>query len=56
MYRFYRKLASGKWKYTETFMSTLDPSYHGLINHCNDEDIEWKLTTTDGIIKFKSKE
>ena len=38
MYKFYRKLASGKWKYSETFKSTLDPYYHELINYCNDNN------------------
>jgi len=32
MYKFYRKLPNGKWKYTEAFNSTLDPNYHELIN------------------------
>jgi hypothetical protein len=46
MYKFYRKLASGKWKYSETFKSTIDPYYHELINYCNDNKegvIDWKL-------------
>ena len=55
MYRFYRKMQSGNWKYCETFNSTLDPNYHELINDCRNLDIDWELRlTSDGTVKFKS--
>lgn len=55
MYKFYRTLWNGKWKYCETFNSTLDPEYHDLINYCTEEKINWKLVSTyDNIIKYSS--
>ena len=41
MYKLYRKLPSGNWKYTEAFNSTLDPNYHYLINDLREDKIEW---------------
>lgn len=52
MYKFYRQLNNGKWKYTESFNSTLDPNYHELINYCNQKDIKWKLINSLNEIKF----
>ena len=53
LYKFYRMMPSGNWKYTEVFNSTLDPEYHALINHCRDNKIDWKLVSTyDNSIKF----
>ena len=43
MYRFYRLIPSGNWKYADTFNSTLDPNYHATINWCRDNNIRWKL-------------
>lgn len=53
MYKFYRQLPSGTWKYSETFNSTLDANYHDLINYCRDENIRWKLVDSQGNIKFQ---
>ena len=55
MYKLYRKLSSGTWKYTDTFNSTLDPNYHEAINYFNNNRIVWKLTDSNGYIKFKSE-
>lgn len=55
MYKFYRKLPSGVWKFTEAFNSTLDPEYHALINHCRIGGIEWKLVDSFGNIKFTNQ-
>jgi hypothetical protein len=55
MYKFYRKLWNGKWKYSEAFNSTLDPDYHDLINYCRANGIEWKLVDSSGKIKFQSQ-
>lgn len=53
LYKFYRMLPSGKYKYTDAFNSTLDPEYHALINHYRDERISWKLVSIfDNSIKF----
>lgn len=41
-YKFY-KLIGDKWKYTETFYSTLDPEYHSYINWCKENNMRWKL-------------
>jgi hypothetical protein len=41
-YKFY-KLLGNKWKYADTFYSTLDPEYHSYINWCKENDIRWKL-------------
>ena len=32
MYKLYRKMPSGNWKYSEAYNSTLDPNYHAVIN------------------------
>lgn len=56
MYRLYRKLPSGNWKYTDTFNSTLDPRYHWHINHFKTEKIEWELRDRDGNVKFRNEE
>lgn len=54
MYKFYRLLPNGKWKYAETYNSTLDPEYHADINYCRDNDIRWKLVSNyDNTIKFQ---
>ncbi len=56
MYKFYRMLHNGKYKYTDTFNSTLDPNYHDLINYCRENDIRWQLIWTyDNSIKFKGQ-
>jgi len=53
MYKFY-KLLNNKWKYAETFNSTLDPNYHAYINWCEDNNIKWKLVrVSDNVIMFK---
>ena len=54
MYKLFRKLPSGKWKYSDAYNSTLDPNYHADINYLNDKGIEWELRNSDGIVKFKS--
>lgn len=54
-YKLYRKMESGKWKYSEAFNSTLDPRYHEIINRLNELDIEWELRDFEGVVKFKSK-
>ena len=46
MYKFYKLLESGVWKYTDTFNSTLDPNYHSYINWCRDNSVKWKLVRT----------
>lgn len=57
MYKFYRMLPSGKWKYSDTYNSTLDPDYHDYINYCNSNNIPWKLVRVyDDKIMFKSEE
>ena len=43
MYKFYKLLGSGKWKYADTFNSTLDPNYHEYINWCKMNNVRWKL-------------
>ena len=53
MYKFYRMLPGGAWKYSETFNSTLDPDYHDLINYCRENGIKWKLVDSFGKIKFE---
>jgi hypothetical protein len=55
VYKMYRKLPSGKWKYTDAFRSTLDPRYHELINDFREDEIEWELRDSEGNVKFKSK-
>lgn len=56
MYKFYRKLWNGKWKYTETFNSTLDPNYHELINDLRETRTEWELRDSQGNVKFKNED
>jgi hypothetical protein len=51
-FKLYRKLPSGKWKYTESYNSTLDPNYHADINYLNDNKIDWELRDSDGKVKF----
>ncbi len=53
MYKFYRMLPNGVWKYTETFNSTLSPDYHSLINYCRENNIKWKLVNSFNEIKFE---
>jgi hypothetical protein len=43
MYKFYKLLPNGKWKYADTFNSTLDPNYHAYINWCKEYGMKWKL-------------
>ena len=53
MYKMYRMLASGVWKYCETFNSTLDPVYHELINEFRKTKTKWQLVSTyDNTVKF----
>lgn len=54
MYQLYRKLPSGKWKYSEVYYSTLDPNYHADINYLNNKNIAWELRDLQGNVKFKS--
>lgn len=56
MYKLYRKLPSGNWKYTATFNSTLDPIYHEYINSFREDKIEWELTDYSGNVKFKNED
>lgn len=56
MYKLYRKLPSGNWKYTEAFNSTLDPNYHSLINDLREDKIEWELRDYEGKVKFKNED
>lgn len=56
MYKLYRKLPNGKWKYTDTFNSTLDPRYHEYLNWLNEDKIEWELRDYEGKVKFKNKD
>jgi hypothetical protein len=56
LYKMYRKMTSGNWKYTEAFNSTLDPDYHYLINYFRREKIEWELRNSEGCVKFKNEE
>lgn len=54
MYKFYKLLPSGTWKYCATFNSTLDPEYHAYINWCREYKMHWKLIWTyDNSIKFQ---
>jgi len=54
MYKFYKLLDSGIWKYADTFNSTLDPEYHSYINWCTENDIRWKLVrVSDNVTMFK---
>lgn len=54
MYKLYRLLPSGKWKYTDVFNSTLDPGYHGAVEFFDKNDMAWLLTNSDGLICFSS--
>lgn len=55
MYKFYKLLPSGKWKYADTFNSTLDPNYHAYINWCKKYGMKWKLVRVfDDKIVFES--
>ena len=55
MYKFYRMLPSGVWKYTDAFNSTLDPNYHDLISYYDKVGVAWKLVDTYGNIKFQNQ-
>lgn len=56
MFKFYRMMPSGKWKYTETYNSTLDPEYHADINYLGEQGIDWKLVaTSNNTVLFSSK-
>jgi hypothetical protein len=46
MYKFYKLLGNDKWKYADTFNSTLDPNYHEYINWCKVNNVKWKLVRT----------
>ena len=50
MYKLYRLLPSGKWKYTDVFNSTLNPEYHAAINFYEKNDTNWILTREDGLV------
>jgi hypothetical protein len=56
MYKMYRKMLSGNWKYTDAFNSTLDPRYHELINCFREQKIEWELRDSEGNVKFKNED
>ena len=57
MYKFYKILSNGTEKYCATFNSTLDPDYHGYINWCRENNMQWKLIDTHtGKIKFQSNQ
>ena len=54
MYKFYKLLGKGTWKYVDTFNSTLDPEYQAYINWCEENDMKWKLVRAyDSKIMFK---
>ena len=54
MYKFYKQLHSGVWKYVDTFNSTLDPNYHDRINWCRENKMNWKLERVfDGVIVYQ---
>lgn len=56
MYTFYKIFPGGKKKYCATFNSTLDPEYHGYINWCRENEIDWELVRTyDGKVMFESE-
>lgn len=52
MYKLYRQLPNGKWKYYDTFNSTLDPNYHGAIEKLTELGIKWELRDSMGTVKF----
>lgn len=53
LYKFYRLMPSGNWKYSDAFNSTLDPNYHAWINSCRENKQNWKLVSTyDDSIKY----
>lgn len=57
MYKFYKLLDSGKWKYYDTFNSTLDPYYHAAINYCRENNMKWKLVRVfDNKIMFSNED
>jgi hypothetical protein len=54
MYKFYKLLGDGKWKYASIFNSMLDPNYHAYINWCKENDMRWKLVRiSDGKTMFE---
>lgn len=54
MYKFYKKI-NNKWKYCDTFNSTLASEYHAYINWCTANEVEWKLVrVSDNIIVHSS--
>ena len=55
MYKLFRKMPSGNWKYSEVYNSTLDPDYHAAINYLNANRIEWELRDSNGNVKFKNQ-
>lgn len=54
LYKLYRKLPNGEWKYSDAYNSTLDPNYHADINYLNKEKVEWELRYSNNVVKFKS--
>lgn len=56
MYKMYKKLWNNKWKYIETFNSTLDPNYHALINLFREEKVEWQLRDYQDKVKFQNED
>jgi len=53
--KFYREFVPGKYKYTETFNSTLDPEYHRLINELDKDATSWYVKDASGNITHKSQ-
>ena len=56
MYKVYRKMPSGFWKYTEPFNSILDPEYHSLINHLTADKIDYVVIRPDSSILSSSSD
>lgn len=56
MYKLYRRISpDSKWKYIDTYNSTLDPNYHSTINYLNSQKWDWVLIrTSDSVIMFSS--
>ena len=56
MYKMYKKLWNGKWKYIEKFNSTLDPVYHEIINEFRKTKTEWELRDFQNKVKFRNED
>lgn len=56
MYKFYRTLPNGNWKYCDVFNSTLDSNYHSYIDFCKTNNFSWLFTNTDGLILHSSND